>query len=181
MPENQRIIDIGLDAVKGEVRRRFLVAVKASYWNQFRDGLVGRNAVRELVAVANDAISREYDICLEWKRLHSLLESTSTSRCAYRLLTSPILGTFALKYFHKLRYGYDVVSAFVVAREEALSHVNHALRHSHDVDQRVSLTLFVFLDIYVTIACLTHAHAHAYEHADEDQLYSSEKVDNGRC
>ena len=33
-----------------EARRRFLVTVKASYWNQFKSGLLGRHAVRGGVA-----------------------------------------------------------------------------------------------------------------------------------
>jgi NhaP-type Na+/H+ or K+/H+ antiporter/CRP-like cAMP-binding protein len=45
-------------STKDEATRRFLVAVKMSYWQQFRDGLVGRVAVRELIEAVDRALDR---------------------------------------------------------------------------------------------------------------------------
>ncbi len=43
---------------RAEATRRFLIAVKASYWQQFRDGLVGRAAVRDLVETVDRALDQ---------------------------------------------------------------------------------------------------------------------------
>ena len=96
--------------------------------------------------MAEESISCACDIRYEWKHLHVHLESTRTSRLAHFLLTKPFFGDIALQYlFKKLRYGYDVVSAFLVAREEALGHVQHALAYAKGNNNRVSsLPIFRF-------------------------------------
>ena len=46
-----------------EARRRFLVAIKSSYWNQFRDGLVSRSSVRELIEYTDRSLARRLTNC----------------------------------------------------------------------------------------------------------------------
>ena len=98
-----------------EATRRFLVAVKASYWQQFRDGLVGRAAVRDLIETVDSAL--DMSTANEWKSLHQSLESTKVGRWTHALLKHQLTRPLALRYlFSRLRHGYDVISSFLVAR-----------------------------------------------------------------
>ena len=112
-----------------EATRRFLVAVKASYWQQFRDGLVGRAAVRDLIETVDSAL--DHSEACEWKQLHKSLESTKVGQWTHIFLKHRLTRPLALRYlFSRLRHGYDVMSAFLVARQDAIDHIRAVFTES---------------------------------------------------
>ena len=59
------------EALEEEIRQRMIKAQKISYWRQFQQGLLGRDAARILIALADNVLSdhgrytipRNVDIC----------------------------------------------------------------------------------------------------------------------
>jgi NhaP-type Na+/H+ or K+/H+ antiporter len=56
MPEEQEIQDQELESKIAEARRRVLEKEKASYWTQFKEGILGGTAVRQLSDAINEII-----------------------------------------------------------------------------------------------------------------------------
>ncbi len=136
-------------STKDEATRRFLVAVKMSYWQQFRDGLVGRVAVRELMEAVDQALDQldcqscaqnyedkkvvpkkeetgqDDDGVLAWAdTMYLALQGVRVSSWTKVLLDLPFTRPFAIRYqYSRLRYHHDVVKAFLVARQEAIDHL----------------------------------------------------------
>ena len=112
-----------------EATRRFLVAVKASYWQQFRDGLVGRSAVLDLIETVDQALD---DSCAnEWEQLKLVVGSTKVGRMTQIFLKYQLSRPFAFRFlFSRLRHGYDVISSFLVARQDAIDHIRAVFSES---------------------------------------------------
>ena len=118
-----------------EANRRFLVAVKASYWQQFRDGLVGRSAVRDLIESVDSGL--DSSAANEWISLSESLDSTKVSGWSHRLLKHRCTRPLALRYlFSRLRHGYDVISAFLVARQDAIDHIRAVFTGQNKIFQK---------------------------------------------
>lgn len=100
-----------------ETRRRVLEKEKSSYWHQFKDGLLGPQAVRRLA----DGVSETLDLggkekLSERNYLEKLWE---TPILLSKLQSVPLLGTLAKNELsNRLAMSYDIAQGFVVAQEE---------------------------------------------------------------
>ena len=98
-----------------ESRRRCLAAVKASYRNQFRQGLLSRQALHFLENLTEKMIDNDCQMN-EWE---SIAEQHLFSRVKRRS-TKCLRIVFKRWDFELLQFGYDVVCGFYHARHEAL-------------------------------------------------------------
>ncbi len=123
LPEKPKEIEIKLDEGKlanlYETRRRILEKEKSSYWNQFKEGLLGPIAVRNLTDAINEIIDSEGKIPLsERKDLEQLWQ---TPKFLNKLQSIPILGKISQRFFlDKLATSYDAAKGFVEAQYETL-------------------------------------------------------------
>jgi len=117
-----------------ELRYRLLTSVKASYWKQFGAGLLRSRGARHLNALVERAIDEGGDVNQEWRQLRGLLHvggpfMSKLTRYTFKL---PLVHNLALRYlFADIEYGYDVISGFIHAREEALDSI-HSLMNSSE-------------------------------------------------
>jgi NhaP-type Na+/H+ or K+/H+ antiporter len=98
-----------------ESRRRCLAAVKASYRNQFRHGMLSRRALHYLEHLTEKMVDDNCELG-EWNEISA---GHLFSRVHRR--SSPIMRwMFKKKDFSNLQFGYDVVCGFFNARVDAL-------------------------------------------------------------
>ncbi len=119
-PENVEIVlQEGKFASLYEARRRVLEKEKSSYWNQFKEGLLGPIAVRNLTDAINEIIDSEGKISLsERKDLEQLWQ---TPKFLSKLQSLPILGKISQRFFiERLANSYDAARGFVEAQYETL-------------------------------------------------------------
>ncbi|GMH83149.1 hypothetical protein TL16_g09500 [Triparma laevis f. inornata] len=98
-----------------ESRRRCLAAVKASYRNQFRHGLLSRKALHFLESLTEKMIDTDCDL-EEWSEIaeHHLFSRVKRHG-------NSLLRRFLHAWdFQQLQFGYDVVCGFYCARQDAL-------------------------------------------------------------
>ncbi len=123
LPEEPENIEIvlreGKFASLYEARRRVLEKEKSSYWNQFKEGLLGPIAVRNLTDAINEIIDSEGKISLsERKDLEQLWQ---TPKFLTKLQSLPILGKMSQRFFvERLANSYDAARGFVEAQYETL-------------------------------------------------------------
>lgn len=123
LPEGPGDIKIKLDEGKYsnlyEKRRRVLEKEKSSYWNQFKEGLLGPIAVRNLTDAINEIIDSEGKISLsERKDLESLWQ---TPKFLNKLQSVPVLKKISQRFFfERLANSYDAARGFVEAQYESL-------------------------------------------------------------
>ncbi|MBU8891820.1 MAG: cation:proton antiporter [Bacteroidales bacterium] len=123
LPEEPENIDIKLDEGKHsnlyETRRRILEKEKSSYWNQFKEGLLGPIAVRNLTDAINEIIDSDGKISLsERKDLEQLWQ---TPKFLNKLQSIPILSNISQRFFfERLTNSYDAARGFVEAQYETL-------------------------------------------------------------
>jgi NhaP-type Na+/H+ or K+/H+ antiporter/CRP-like cAMP-binding protein len=108
-------------ALATELRRRLLEQERCSYWQQYRDGFLGRRAVSRLIEAVDQALDGEPVIHprpqlqrywhaskpVEWMHRWPLLQGYA-NRAAYRHLI----------------LGYDMARGFVQAQNAALAHID---------------------------------------------------------
>ncbi len=119
-PEKKEIVlDEGKHSNLYEKRRRVLEKEKSSYWNQFKEGLLGPIAVRNLTDAINEIIDSEGKISLsERKDLEQLWQ---TPKFLTKLQSLPILGKMSQRFFvERLANSYDAARGFVEAQYETL-------------------------------------------------------------
>ena len=102
-----------------ELRKRFLEAEKSSYWHQFRDGLLGAEAVK----ILSDNISHLLDLGgkegLDERK--DLEESWAVPSILAKIKGYPIIGNMAKDwYLERMSLSYDCAVSFVMAQEESL-------------------------------------------------------------
>jgi len=123
LPEEPEDIEIVLDEGKYsnlyETRRRVLEKEKSSYWNQFKEGLLGPIAVRNLTDAINEIIDSDGKIPLsERKDLESLWQ---TPKFLNKLQSVPVLSKISQRFFfEQLANSYDAARGFVEAQYETL-------------------------------------------------------------
>lgn len=116
-----------------EIRRRILEKEKSSYWHQFKDGLLGSTAVRQLSEGLNEVLDAGGMISLAARK--DLEEMWKTPKFLDRMQTFPLVGKIAQRlFFDRLTVSYDLARAFVVAQEEVLKLVESMYRHIGDED-----------------------------------------------
>ncbi|OFX84360.1 MAG: hypothetical protein A2W99_01175 [Bacteroidetes bacterium GWF2_33_16] len=123
LPEEIGEPDITLNEGKNanlfETRRRVLEKEKSSYWNQFKEGLLGPMAVKNLTDAINEIIDQDGQISLsERKDLEQLWQ---TPKFMGKLQSIPIIGKIAHRFFFdRLTTSYDAARGFVEAQYESL-------------------------------------------------------------
>ncbi|MGE0089534.1 MAG: cation:proton antiporter [Bacteroidales bacterium] len=123
LPEEIEEIDIDLNEGKNanlyETRRRVLEKEKSSYWNQFKEGMLGPIAVKNLTDAINEIIDQDGKIPLsERKDLEHLWQ---TPKFLSKLQSVPIIGKITQQFFFdRLVTSYDAARGFVEAQYESL-------------------------------------------------------------
>lgn len=129
--ENQE--ELHLDSTIAETRRRILEREKSSYWNQFREGMLGPTAVRRLTEAIREimdegglvSLAKRKDLEQEWK----------TPKILGRLQSMPMLGRLAQRFFfERLSVSYDSARGFVFAQDENLKLIENMLIAQDDED-----------------------------------------------
>lgn len=123
LPEEPENLEIKLDEGKNsnlyEKRRRVLEKEKSSYWNQFKEGLLGAIAVRNLTDAINEIIDSDGKIPLSQRK--DLEQLWKTPKYLTKLQSVPILGNISQRFFfEQLTNSYDAARGFVEAQYETL-------------------------------------------------------------
>lgn len=123
LPEDidESIIDLneGKNANLFETRRRVLEKEKSSYWNQFKEGMLGPIAVKNLTDAINEIIDQDGKIPLSQRK--DLEQLWQTPKFLGKLQSVPILSKFTQHFFFdRLVTSYDAARGFVEAQYESL-------------------------------------------------------------
>lgn len=123
LPEEPDNVEIILDEGKYsnlyEKRRRVLEKEKSSYWNQFKEGLLGPIAVRNLTDAINGIIDSEGKISLSARK--DLEQLWKTPKFLNKLQSIPVLSKISQRFFfEQLTNSYDAARGFVEAQYESL-------------------------------------------------------------
>ena len=98
---------------------------------RFSEGLLGREAVSEIIELTDQSIDRNCDM-EEWDAILDMIDENHRSFIK-GLMQYPIIGDFARTYmFMRLKHVYDLASSFLVAREEAI-HLLATFLDSEDI------------------------------------------------
>lgn len=125
-PETEDMDELQLDSTIAETRRRILEREKSSYWNQFREGMLGPTAVRRLTDAIREimdegglvSLAKRKDLEQEWK----------TPKILGRLQSMAVLGKLAQRFFfERLATSYDSARGFVYAQDENLKLIENML------------------------------------------------------
>ncbi len=125
-PDTENEEELQLDSKIAETRRRILEREKSSYWNQFREGMLGPTAVRRLSDAINEimdeggliSLAKRKDLEQEWK----------TPKILGKLQSVLILGKISQHFFfERLATSYDSARGFVQAQDESLKLVENML------------------------------------------------------
>ena len=125
-PDTDDQEELHLDSTIAETRRRILEREKSSYWNQFREGMLGSTAVRRLTDAIREimdegglvSLAKRKDLEQEWK----------TPKILGKLQSMPVLGKGAQRFFfERLATSYDSARGFVYAQDENLKLVENML------------------------------------------------------
>ena len=120
-----------------ESRRRCLAAVKASYRNQFRNGLLSRKALVFLEILTEKMIDNDCKM-EEWKHICQT-HLFSKSKRSLSTSDNPVMQWFFSRLnFQRLRFGYDVVCGFYHARSDALHAIDTILGSSNAAYKHIS-------------------------------------------
>ena len=102
-----------------ELRKRFLEAEKSSYWHQFKDGLLGAEAVKILSDNISHLLDEGGKVPLSERK--DLEESWEVPKTLSKISSWPIVGKLAKDwYLDRMTLSYDCAVSFVMAQEEAL-------------------------------------------------------------
>jgi NhaP-type Na+/H+ or K+/H+ antiporter len=131
--------DVKIDTVS-EIRKRILEKEKSSYWHQFKEGLLGANAVRGL--------SDEIDKILDEGGLKSLSERKDlelllkTPKFLSRIQSLPLLKNITRQmFFERLAVSYDSARGFVEAQQECVKLVESMYRATDPDDKEANKNL----------------------------------------
>ncbi|HKL07995.1 MAG TPA: cation:proton antiporter [Bacteroidales bacterium] len=117
--ETDIILDEGENANLYETRRRVLEKEKSSYWTQFKEGLLGPVAVRNLADAINEIIDADGKIPLSERK--DLERMWVTPKFLSKLQSIPLLNKISQRFFFdRLATSYDAARGFVEAQYETL-------------------------------------------------------------
>ncbi len=117
--DEEIIIDEGKFSNLYETRRRVLEKEKSSYWTQFKEGLLGPIAVRNLTDAINEIIDSDGKIALSERK--DLEQLWKTPKFLSKLQSIPLLGKISERFFFdRLAISYDAARGFVEAQYETL-------------------------------------------------------------
>ena len=134
LPEHENLIidgDVDEKNKVAETRTQILEKEKASYWSQFKNGLLGDRAYQILTGEINDILDEKGDIPLDQRDdLENLMKP---SRFLNKAQNFPFLGSIARQmFFDKLTTSYDCAKGFVAAQEESLKLLESMMRTAVD-------------------------------------------------
>lgn len=117
-----------------ETRRRILEKEKSSYWHQFKEGLIGANAVRSLSDTIDEILDEGGMVSLSARK--DLEQLWKTSKFLNKLQNIPIIKIWAANvFFNKLAISYESAHGFLEAQEEALKMVESMYRSLDNNDK----------------------------------------------
>lgn len=137
-PDTEKAEEMQLDSKIAETRRRILEREKSSYWNQFREGMLGPTAVRRLSDAINEimdegglvSLAKRKDLEQEWK----------TPKIIGRLQSVPVLGKLTQRFFfERLATSYDSARGFVYAQEESLKLIENMMIARDDEEETIDV------------------------------------------
>ncbi|MBT3647291.1 MAG: cyclic nucleotide-binding domain-containing protein [Flavobacteriales bacterium] len=106
-------------AKMAEHRTRVLEKEKSSYWKQFKEGMLGPDAVRTLTDTVNEILDSKGEISLSQRKDLELL--WRPPKWLSTLQTWPLIGkATANTFFDRLAVSYDCAVGFVKAQEDCL-------------------------------------------------------------
>jgi len=124
-----------------EARKRILHKEKASYWEQFEEGLLSKESVMELSASLDVIIDFEGNSSLSDRKDIEYLWKMPTFLNLLQNVPLPVVQRFAkLKFFEKLGMGYDCARAFVAAQDECLKLLKGFAITATETDKEFVLT-----------------------------------------
>ena len=135
-PNMENEEELHLESNIAETRRRILEREKSSYWNQFREGMLGATAVRRLTDAINEimdegglvSLAKRKDLEQEWK----------TPKILGKLQSMPILGRLTQHFFfERLATSYDSARGFVYAQDESLKLIENMLIAQDDTNEAI--------------------------------------------
>ncbi len=139
LPEKPKIDneeDLHLDSRIAETRTRILEREKSSYWNQFREGMLGSTAVRRLTDAIREimdegglvSLSERKDLEQEWK----------TPKILGKLQSMRLLGKLSQRFFfERLATSYDSARGFVQAQDESLKLIENMMIAKDDEGESI--------------------------------------------
>lgn len=131
-PKNE-ITDSNIDTL-AETRRLMLEKEKSSYWEQFKEGMIGPLAVRRLSDTIDEILDEDGKVSLS-KRA-DLEEMWKTSKRLTRLQNIPVIGNISKRlYFDRMVVSYDSARAFVEAQEQMLKLLDSMIRSAEESDE----------------------------------------------
>ncbi len=119
MPEEMSIQEVEQEKITAiaENRKRLLQKEKSSYWGQFEEGLLGRDAVQKLSDTIDEMLDSEGMISLSQRKDLEML--WTTPKILNIMQNLPIIGKTAQKmFFERLFVGYDSARGFVRAQDD---------------------------------------------------------------
>lgn len=117
-----------------ETRRLILEKEKASYWHQFKEGLLSPESVMRLSRTIDDILDLGGEVSLAQRE--DLEEMWKTSKVWSRLQKIPLIGNIARKiHFEQLAVSYDSAKAFVEAQEEVTKLLDSMYRSADEADK----------------------------------------------
>ncbi len=119
MPQEELRQEQAIETKIEETRRRILEKEKSSYWNQFKDGMLGATAVSRLSDAINEIIDKGGKISLSQRT--DLENLWKTSKILNKLQKIPLLGKIAERIFiDNLAISYDTAKGFITAQYDSL-------------------------------------------------------------
>lgn len=106
-------------AKMAEHRTRILEKEKSSYWRQFKEGMLGADAVRTLTDTVNEILDIKGEISLSERK--DLEELWKPPKWLSTMQSYPIIGKITSNsFFNRLAVSYDCAVGFVKAQEDCL-------------------------------------------------------------
>jgi NhaP-type Na+/H+ or K+/H+ antiporter len=119
MPTEEELEIQEMESKIAEARRRVLEKEKASYWTQFKEGLLGGTAVRQLSDAINEIIDLGGRVPLSERT--DLEDLWRTPKLLNKLQKVPLLGKIAERIFiDNLAVSYDTAKGFITAQYDSL-------------------------------------------------------------
>lgn len=110
-----------------EHRMRLLEREKSSYWRQFKEGMLGAEAVRTLTETVNEILDSKGVKSLSDR--HDLEDLWRPPKWLSVMQSWPIIGNItANSFFNRLAISYDCAVGFVKAQEDCLSLIESIYR-----------------------------------------------------
>lgn len=100
-----------------DARRRMLEKEKSSYWNQYKEGLLGSTAFTELTEMVNDVIDLNGTVPLNKRKYFDSI--WHIPKWLSFLQQTPVIKIYAKKaVLNRLSSAYDIARGFVVSQQE---------------------------------------------------------------